>query len=135
MFLAAGLRGAGGGAAGLRGAGGGALWTTRARALHSIYPISALVDHLTVAPVSEASPAVTTYRGASADLGWGRVYGGQTVAQALDAAHQSAPGRLVHSFQSFFYRPAGSGAEHRTLLDARRWGAAHCTRLDARRGR
>ena len=61
-----------------------------------------LVKHTAVrAAVGEKNRFV----GKSVELGWGRVYGGQTMSQALDAAHQTAPGRVVHSFSSYFYRP------------------------------
>ena len=59
-----------------------------------------LVKHLTVREV-----AAGRFQGNSVELGWGRVYGGQTMSQALDAAHRTAPGRVVHSFTSYFYRP------------------------------
>jgi acyl-CoA thioesterase-2 len=47
-------------------------------------------------------------RGRSQDLGWGAVFGGQVLGQALSAAAQTAPAdRAVHSFHGYFVR-AGS---------------------------
>jgi len=46
------------------------------------------------------------FRGQSQDLGWGRVYGGQVLGQALSAAAQTVEGgRLVHSMHAYFLRP------------------------------
>ncbi|PSJ46082.1 acyl-CoA thioesterase II [Zobellella endophytica] len=46
------------------------------------------------------------YRGQSKDLGFGAVFGGQVMGQALAAAKYTlAPERPVHSFHSYFLRP------------------------------
>lgn len=46
------------------------------------------------------------FRGQSQDLGWGTVFGGQVLGQALSAAVQTvAPDRLVHSLHAYFLRP------------------------------
>jgi acyl-CoA thioesterase-2 len=46
------------------------------------------------------------YRGQSQDLGWGRVFGGQVLGQALSAASRTVPpDRQVHSLHSYFLRP------------------------------
>ncbi|AMO69027.1 acyl-CoA thioesterase II [gamma proteobacterium BDW918] len=46
------------------------------------------------------------YRGQSEATDWGRVYGGQVIAQALSAAAQQVdPERHIHSFHSYFLRP------------------------------
>lgn len=45
------------------------------------------------------------FRGQSQDLGWGTVFGGQVLGQALSAAAQTVPKeRLVHSLHSYFLR-------------------------------
>jgi acyl-CoA thioesterase-2 len=45
------------------------------------------------------------FRGQSQDLGWGAVFGGQVLGQALSAAEQTVPDeRTVHSFHSYFLR-------------------------------
>jgi acyl-CoA thioesterase II len=49
---------------------------------------------------------VNLFRGQSQDLGWGTVYGGQVLGQALSAALQTVPPeRQVHSLHGYFLRP------------------------------
>lgn len=46
------------------------------------------------------------FRGPSQDLGWGTVFGGQVLGQALSAAAQTVESdRLVHSMHAYFLRP------------------------------
>lgn len=46
------------------------------------------------------------FRGQSQDLGWGQVFGGQVLGQALSAAVQTVPQeRQVHSLHAYFLRP------------------------------
>lgn len=46
------------------------------------------------------------FRGQSQDLGWGAVYGGQVLGQALSAASRTvASDRPVHSLNAYFLRP------------------------------
>ena len=46
------------------------------------------------------------FRGESQDLGWGTVFGGQVLGQALSAAVQTVPKeRHVHSLHAYFLRP------------------------------
>jgi acyl-CoA thioesterase-2 len=46
------------------------------------------------------------FRGESQDLGWGTVFGGQVLGQALSAATQTVPkGRDTHSLHAYFLRP------------------------------
>jgi acyl-CoA thioesterase-2 len=45
------------------------------------------------------------YRGQSQDLGWGRVYGGQVLGQAMMAAGATVEGRRAHSLHAYFVRP------------------------------
>ncbi len=46
------------------------------------------------------------FRGQSQDLGWGTVFGGQVLGQALSAAIQTVPqDRHVHSLHGYFLRP------------------------------
>jgi len=60
-----------------------------------------LLCHLRTRPLGASS-----FQGSSTDLGWGRVFGGQVVAQGLDAAWQTIPDpRPVHSIQCSFLRP------------------------------
>lgn len=45
------------------------------------------------------------FRGQSQDLGWGAIFGGQVVGQALSAAAQTVPDdRFVHSLHAYFLR-------------------------------
>lgn len=45
------------------------------------------------------------FRGQSQDLGWGNVFGGQVLGQALSAARQTVPSeRFVHSMHGYFLR-------------------------------
>src|SRR5262249_57476403 len=56
----------------------------------------------------------TLFRGRSEDLGWGRVFGGQVLGQAVSAAAQTVPPeRTVHSLHSYFLRP---GAVDRPVI-------------------
>jgi acyl-CoA thioesterase-2 len=60
-----------------------------------------LLDLLTLEKIDE-----NIYRGQSEATDWGRVYGGQVIAQALSAAAQQVePDRHIHSFHSYFLRP------------------------------
>jgi acyl-CoA thioesterase-2 len=46
------------------------------------------------------------FRGQSQDLGWGQVFGGQVLGQALSAAAKTVlPERVVHSFHGYFLLP------------------------------
>ncbi len=59
-----------------------------------------LVDHLTLRELEE-----DRFEGDSQDLGWGQIFGGQVLAQALSAACRSVPaGRLPHSMHAYFLR-------------------------------
>lgn len=54
------------------------------------------------------------FRGQSQDLGFGAVFGGQVMGQALSAVRQTLPeGRAVHSFHSYFLRP---GDAHKPIV-------------------
>lgn len=49
---------------------------------------------------------VNLFRGQSQDLGWGTVFGGQVLGQALSAATQTVPDdRPAHSLHGYFLRP------------------------------
>jgi acyl-CoA thioesterase-2 len=72
---------------------------------------------------------VNLFRGQSQDLGWGTVYGGQVLGQALSAAVQTVPSeRHVHSLHGYFLRP---GAVDRPIVyevDRSRDGGTFTTR-------
>src|ERR1700749_3679534 len=63
--------------------------------------LDALVAQLALERIEEH-----LFRGQSQDLGWGTVFGGQVLGQALSAAVQTVPGdRHVPSLYSYFLRP------------------------------
>jgi acyl-CoA thioesterase-2 len=63
--------------------------------------LDALVAQLSLERIEQ-----NLFRGQSQDLGWGTVFGGQVLGQALSAAGQTVPSeRRVHSLHSYFLRP------------------------------
>lgn len=57
-----------------------------------------LIDHLTLEPIE-----INIFRGQSHSIGSPRVFGGQVLAQALEAANQTVPDdRSVHSLHGYF---------------------------------
>lgn len=72
---------------------------------------------------------VKLFRGASQDLGWGTVYGGQVLGQALSAALSTVPeDRVVHSLQAYFLRPGKVSMPVVYDVDRIRDGASFTTR-------
>ncbi len=69
------------------------------------------------------------FRGQSQDLGWGTVFGGQVLGQALSAAAQTVPDdRRAHSLHAYFLRP---GDVHKPIIydvDRIRDGSSFTTR-------
>ena len=82
-----------------------------------------LAEHVSVRCVAHQ-----TYVGTSVDLGWGRVYGGQVLAQALSAAYAEV--RLVeqplsfHSSHSYFVRPGDVSRDVEYRVSAERDGGS-----------
>ena len=69
------------------------------------------------------------FRGQSQDLGWGRVFGGQVVGQALSAAEQTVPeSRSVHSLHAYFLRPGDASKPIVYMVDPIRNGRSFTTR-------
>ncbi len=69
------------------------------------------------------------FRGQSQDLGWGRVFGGQVLGQALSAAVQTVPPeRKVHSLHSYFLRPGDVNKPIVYEVDRIRDGGSFTTR-------
>ena len=69
------------------------------------------------------------FRGQSQDLGWGAVFGGQVLGQALSAAAQTVPKeRSVHSLQSYFLRQGDASKPIVYEVDPIRDGASFTTR-------
>lgn len=62
--------------------------------------LSELIEQLALERIEE-----NLFRGQSQDLGWGAVFGGQVLGQALSAAVQTVPSeRHVHSLHAYFLR-------------------------------
>src|SRR4029078_3027826 len=69
------------------------------------------------------------FRGESQDPGWGTVFGGQVLGQALSGAVETvAPDRHVHSLHAYFLRPGGGGQPIGYEVDRIRDGRAFTTR-------
>ncbi len=69
------------------------------------------------------------FRGQSQDLGWGTVFGGQVLGQALSAAGQTVPQeRVVHSLHGYFLRPGDVNAPVVYDVDCIRDGKSFTTR-------
>ncbi len=63
--------------------------------------LDALVHLLALERIEE-----NLFRGQAEDLGWGRLYGGHVLGQALSAATQTVPAeRHAHSLHAYFLRP------------------------------
>lgn len=74
-----------------------------------IHPVTDLASLLDLEPVKPDA-----YLGAGPVLGWGRIYGGQVVAQALRAAALTVEdGQRPHSLHAYFIR---AGDEHQPVL-------------------
>ena len=69
------------------------------------------------------------YRGYSPKADWQRVFGGQTIGQALVAAQRTVePGRHVHSLHGYFLRPGDTKAPVIYEVDRIRDGGSFTTR-------
>jgi acyl-CoA thioesterase-2 len=72
---------------------------------------------------------VNLFRGQSQDLGWGTVFGGQVLGQALSAAVQTVPAeRHVHSLHAYFLKPGDVTKPIVYDVDRIRDGASFTTR-------
>jgi acyl-CoA thioesterase-2 len=69
------------------------------------------------------------FRGRSQDLGWGRIFGGQVLGQALSAAAQTVPSdRHVHSLHAYFLRLGDLNIPIEYEIDRIRDGGSFTTR-------
>lgn len=69
------------------------------------------------------------FRGQSQDLGWGTVYGGQVIGQALSAALNTVPkDRTAHSLHAYFLRPGDVSAPIVYDVERTRDGSSFTTR-------
>ena len=88
------------------------------------FDISALLAHLDLELLE-----VNIFRGASYDIGSGRVFGGQVLAQALAAAGRTVePTRLTHSLHSYFILPGDVAAPIVYFVERLRDGKSFTTR-------
>ena len=90
--------------------------------------MSAVLDDL-VKLLSLERIEVNLFRGQSQDLGWGTVFGGQVLGQALSAAVQTVPPeREVHSLHAYFLRPGDVSRPILYDVDRIRDGGSFTTR-------
>lgn len=86
--------------------------------------LSELVELLALERIEE-----NLFRGQSQDLGWGQVFGGQVLGQALSAAVQTVPAeRHVHSLHAYFLRPGDARRPIVYNVDRIRDGKSFTTR-------
>ena len=79
--------------------------------------------------VSSVPSSTDVYEGESKDLGWGRVFGGQIISQALLAAYETVPeGRHVHSLHSYFTLPGSVDFPVTYAVDRTMDGNSYSTR-------
>ncbi|MFT3774171.1 MAG: acyl-CoA thioesterase II [Minicystis sp.] len=86
--------------------------------------LTELVDLLALERIEE-----NLFRGQSQDLGWGTIFGGQVLGQALSAAAQTVPAdRLAHSLHAYFLRPGDASRPVVYEVDRIRDGSSFTTR-------
>lgn len=86
--------------------------------------LDGLIRLLSLEPIEE-----NLFRGQSVDLGWGRVYGGQVLGQALSAAFQTVPDdRHIHSMHAYFLLPGDVSRPVVYDVDRIRDGSSFTTR-------
>jgi len=88
------------------------------------FPLRELLDLLDLEPLE-----VNIYRGRNRDIGTGRVFGGQVLAQALVAARRTVDvPREAHSLHGYFILPGDLAAPIVYFVDRLRDGASFSTR-------
>ena len=88
------------------------------------FPVRELLDLLDLEPLE-----VNIYRGRNRDIGTGRVFGGQVLAQALVAARRTVDGpREAHSLHGYFILPGDLAAPIVYFVDRLRDGSSFSTR-------
>jgi acyl-CoA thioesterase-2 len=97
-------------------------------------PLRALLAHTQPTPVELAREAAGTWRfsGASLELGWGRIFGGQLIAQGLAAAAGTlvdAASRPAHAVHASFLEPGDPALPVDYEVRALRDGLSFSTRL------
>ncbi len=90
--------------------------------------MSAILDELVTLLALERIEE-NLFRGQSQDLGWGTVFGGQVLGQALSAAVQTVPAeRHAHSLHAYFLRPGDVSKPIVYEVDRIRDGSSFTTR-------
>jgi acyl-CoA thioesterase II len=88
------------------------------------FPVRELLDFLDLEPLE-----VNIYRGRNRDIGTGRVFGGQVLAQALVAARRTVDEpREAHSLHGYFILPGDLAAPIVYFVDRLRDGTSFSTR-------
>jgi hypothetical protein len=107
----------------------GAVLTSRQRRCCALLEgMASLLDEL-VKLLSLEKLEENLFRGQSQDLGWGTVFGGQVLGQALSAAVQTVPTeRWVHSLHAYFLRPGDVSRPIVYEVDRIRDGGSFTTR-------
>ena len=83
-----------------------------------------LLELLELEPIGE-----DVFRGPSQDLGWGTVFGGQVLGQALSAAGRTVDGdRHAHSLHAYFLRPGDPARPISYHVERTRDGGSSSTR-------
>lgn len=78
---------------------------------------------------SSARTTEDIFTGVSHDTPWGRIYGGQVVAQSIIAAQRTvAPDRILHSTHGYFLRPGDTAAGITFSVDRIHDGRSFSTR-------
>lgn len=86
--------------------------------------LAELLELLRLEPIEK-----NIFRGQSQDLGWGNIYGGQVLGQALSAAQQTVPAdRRVHSLHAYFLRTGDASEPVVYDVDCIRDGKSFTTR-------
>jgi acyl-CoA thioesterase-2 len=87
-------------------------------------PLATLLRLLELEPIEE-----TIFRGQSQDLGFGALFGGQVLGQALSAASHTVEGeRQAHSLHAYFLRPGDARAPVVYEVECTRDGRSFTTR-------
>jgi acyl-CoA thioesterase II len=91
---------------------------------HMSYNVGDLLELLDLEPIE-----FNIYRGQNRDIGTGRVFGGQVMAQALVAAQRTVEdGRIAHSLHGYFILPGDLDAPIVYFVDRLRDGKSFTTR-------
>jgi acyl-CoA thioesterase-2 len=104
--------------------------------MSTCHPIDVLTQLLRLLKLEKIEENI--FRGQSQDLGFGAVFGGQVLGQALSAASQTVPrGRQAHSLHAYFLRPGDAQRPIVYQVDCIRDGTSFTTRrvVAVQRGR